>query len=64
MALDAFDFWVFALSVGVFNYFIYVLNVYFKFWVGRPTKTRFYTYFKYFENNNYFKLHKITRFIK
>ena len=56
---------VYALFVGIlFNYFIYFLNVCFKFWADHPSKKRFYTYFKYFESENYFKLHKITSFIK
>ena len=50
--------------MGVLNYFINVLNVCFNFWVDRLTKKEFYTYFKYFENNNCFKFHKITPFIK
>ena len=58
------SFWVFTSSVGDFNYFIYILNICFKFWACQPTKNRFYTHFEYFENNNYFKLHKITCFIK
>ena len=57
-------FWVFALSVGVFNGFVYVLNACYKFWANWPTKKGFYIYFKYFENKYYFKLHKITHFIK
>ena len=43
-----------------FNLFTYVLNVCFKFWISRLTKKGFYTYFKYFENNNCFKIYKIT----
>ena len=58
-------FWVFASSVGVlFNHFIYVLIVCFKFWTSRPTKIGFYTYFEYLKNNNCFKLYKITLFIR
>ena len=54
-----------ALFVGVFfNRFIYDLLVCFKLWANWPTKKEFYTYFGYFEIDNCFKIHKITRFIK
>ena len=43
-----------ALFVSVFDCFFNALNVCFKFWVDQPTKKRFYIYFKYFENKNYF----------
>ena len=32
-------FWVFALSVDIFNSFIDILNACFKLWAGQPTKT-------------------------
>ena len=57
-------FWVFTLFVNVFNYFIICFKYCFKFWVDQSTKKRFYTYFKYFGNKNYFKLYKITHFLK
>ena len=57
--------WVFPLSKGVFNCFIHVLNVHFKFWAGQPIKkTDFYIYFECFEIINCFKIHKISYFIK
>ena len=74
MALDAcmriylFTFNILFLSIciicGCFNYFIYILNVCFKFWAGQPTIKWFYIYFKYFTKKNYFKLYKIICFIK
>ena len=56
--------WVFASSVGDFNYFIYVLNVGLNFGSADQIKGSFTFILSLLKNKNYFKLHKITHFIK